>query len=394
MPSGSAPTLPGAPDLASTGVFPGPYPAPFRRTPERWHEVIDERSVRHLRTEGWCVVDDFLGKSDEVNGDGSGGTPDEDGTSNDPKRSSSNHWASALRSEIKWLSRAGLVRPNRTHFQNLKNGQRHLFSKPNVFEADLHEEEVRKRVPELSFFFETVQDTLPEAFRKRSTGASTSDSNAFPFPSLEHLATGDSARTVKLQHNRGSGGGFPCHYDNPGAPSKRFLTCILYLNPEWREGDGGELVVTPFLGRSVKIRPTHNRLAVFYSDRVLHSVNPSTASDRFCLTVWIDAKDGHVNSPSDIALNINSKEIANGVEGLAEQLRVSPSQRSVSRAVYREVYLETLRNCMEGSDGCEEMRESHELILENFRSNKPLWSLIESLREVKEWNEMKGEVVV
>jgi len=340
------------------------------------------------------VVDDFLGKSDEVNGDGSGGTPDEDGTSNDPKRSFSNHWINALRSEIKWLSRVGLVRPNRTYFQNLKNGKRHFFSKPNVFEADLDEEEVRKKVPELSLFLQVVQSTLPEAFRKRSIGASTSDSNAFPFPSLEHLATGDGACTTRLQHNRGSGGCFPCHYDNPGTPSNRFLTCILYLNPEWREGDGGGLVVTPFLGRSVKIRPIHNRLVVFYSDRVLHYVNPSMASDRFCLTVWIDAKDVHVNRPSDVALVINSKEIANGVEGLVEQLRVSPSQRTVSRAVYRELYSETVRNCMEGSDGCEEMIESHELIIENFRSNKPLWSLIESLREVKELNEMKGEVVV
>jgi Rps23 Pro-64 3,4-dihydroxylase Tpa1-like proline 4-hydroxylase len=61
-------------------------------------------------------------------------------------------------------------------------------------------------------------------------------------------------------------------------------TCILYLNPEWVPGDGGELQLVPFLKRPVRIAPKHDRLAVFLSDRVLHRVLPAN-KERFCLTV-------------------------------------------------------------------------------------------------------------
>ena len=50
------------------------------------------------------------------------------------------------------------------------------------------------------------------------------------------------------------------HY-NPGAPSARALTCILYLNPGWAPGDGGELQLTPFMQRPVRVAPLCDRLA-------------------------------------------------------------------------------------------------------------------------------------
>lgn len=40
-------------------------------------------------------------------------------------------------------------------------------------------------------------------------------------------------RALKVQRNGGGGACFPFHYDNPGRPNKRRLTCLLYLNPEW-----------------------------------------------------------------------------------------------------------------------------------------------------------------
>ena len=45
----------------------------------------------------------------------------------------------------------------------------------------------------------------------------------------------------------GGGGCFPLHYDNAGPPSKRRLTCLVYLNPGWADGDGGELQLAPWL---------------------------------------------------------------------------------------------------------------------------------------------------
>lgn len=58
----------------------------------------------------------------------------------------------------------------------------------------------------------------------------------------------------------GSGGCFPLHYDNPGPPNKRALTCLLYLNPDWKEGDGGEVCLRPFLGKEKAIAPLLDRL--------------------------------------------------------------------------------------------------------------------------------------
>ena len=42
--------------------------------------------------------------------------------------------------------------------------------------------------------------------------------------------------TIKLQLNKGKGGCFPMHFDNPGPPNQRALTAIMYLNDAWRPG--------------------------------------------------------------------------------------------------------------------------------------------------------------
>ena len=52
-------------------------------------------------------------------------------------------------------------------------------------------------------------------------------------PSLGGLKGGMGGRALKVQRNGGGGGSFACHYDNPGRPNKRRLTCLLYLNPQW-----------------------------------------------------------------------------------------------------------------------------------------------------------------
>ena len=50
------------------------------------------------------------------------------------------------------------------------------------------------------------------------------------------LLPGTQSSTVKLQINDGRGGCFPWHYDNPSKPNKRRVTCLLYLNKDWKQG--------------------------------------------------------------------------------------------------------------------------------------------------------------
>ncbi|CAN0313487.1 unnamed protein product, partial [Hapterophycus canaliculatus] len=129
---------------------------------------------------------------------------------------------------------------------------------------------------------------------------------ATAFPEGLRLSRGTQGRTLKLQRNAGSGGCFPMHYDNPGPPNKRALTCLLYLNPDWKEGDGGEVCLTPFLQKEEAIAPLLDRLVIFRSDRVLHRVLPCNA-ERFMLTVWIDSPD--VNPPEESTLRITRPQL-------------------------------------------------------------------------------------
>jgi hypothetical protein len=42
---------------------------------------------------------------------------------------------------------------------------------------------------------------------------------------------------------------------------------LLYLNPDWKAGDGGELVLCPFMDTPVVIEPLMDRVVIF---RVSH----------------------------------------------------------------------------------------------------------------------------
>ena len=155
------------------GVFPGPSDGATLHAPERWRETVSAEAVAHLRREGWCVIDGFLsgaGGDERVDADeaeGEAGVGSE--TAGFPvDKNGKNAWASALRDEIRWLSRVGLVQPNRTHFAN-HAGERYLFSKPHVFEADMHDANVRRRVPALARFFEDAAAALPDAFAEADT---------------------------------------------------------------------------------------------------------------------------------------------------------------------------------------------------------------------------------
>jgi len=97
------------------------------------------------------------------------------------------------------------------------------------------------------------------------------------------------SQTIKLQHNVGGGGCFPLHFDTDAAVDSRKVTAIFYLNPEWREGDGGELVLYPFPKERVAVQPLSGRMALFSSPNMLHRVLPSRAA-RVCFTLWLTAR--------------------------------------------------------------------------------------------------------
>ncbi|KAL7526664.1 hypothetical protein ACHAWF_001866 [Thalassiosira exigua] len=151
----------------------------------------------------------------------------------------------------------------------------------------------------------------------------------------------DAIPAIKMQLNTG-GGSFPWHYDNPGQPNKRILTCVVYLNPKWKEGDGGEIVLCPFLSQRIVIPPLHRRAVLFFSDRVLHRVLPSNER-RMCFTIWCNGKD--VNARKDVVLSKDQLQFRSYDEAQIFFAK-SPLQRVISRAVYSDEYLESLLECL------------------------------------------------
>lgn len=90
-----------------------------------------------------------------------------------------------------------------------------------------------------------------------------------------------------------SGAGYQAHYDQPRhsdghADSARVISMVLYLNPDWKPGDGGELVLWKDESRSsarARIEPRGGGAVLFRSDEIYHEVLP-TSVPRLSLTGW------------------------------------------------------------------------------------------------------------
>ncbi|PJA25089.1 MAG: 2OG-Fe(II) oxygenase [Alphaproteobacteria bacterium CG_4_10_14_0_2_um_filter_63_37] len=89
------------------------------------------------------------------------------------------------------------------------------------------------------------------------------------------------------------GGFYKRHNDRFAGTAERVLTCILYLNPDWQPGDGGELrVFLPAeVGEQTLDLPPHGgTFFCFLTERFEHEVLP-TAKERIALTGWFRRRD-------------------------------------------------------------------------------------------------------
>jgi SM-20-related protein len=76
------------------------------------------------------------------------------------------------------------------------------------------------------------------------------------------------------------------HLDAFKGSSNRKITTVLYLNEEWSESDGGELLIYDEDGRVIeKVIPKLGTLVVFLSDTFPHEVLPSNKK-RYSIAGW------------------------------------------------------------------------------------------------------------
>lgn len=105
-----------------------------------------------------------------------------------------------------------------------------------------------------------------------------------------HFYLGINDREFHLAHYS-SGGFYKKHKDAFKSDDARKISVILYLNTNWKKGDGGELKL--YLKNSEEtIDPIATRLVVFES-HLEHEVLESK-TDRYSITGWLKSKAGFV----------------------------------------------------------------------------------------------------
>ncbi len=90
---------------------------------------------------------------------------------------------------------------------------------------------------------------------------------------------------------------YKTHLDTFAGTDTRVVSSVLYLNPAWQPGDGGELLIyRPDQGALLeKVEPVFGRLVLFLSAEFPHEVLPVN-TPRYSLTGWFRKNNSLVDS--------------------------------------------------------------------------------------------------
>jgi hypothetical protein len=163
-------------------------PTNFVRHPVSFDKIFNETNMGRLLQDGYAIIDPFF----------------EDA------------FACGLLSEIRDMASSGRMEPNRTSFASSGDPSKVLlFSKPNIFEVDLHQQNVFKRVIDQTCqtdadALQSRYDCLESLFNESRDKLARAMQAYIPTEISDiKLTGGDSGRTIKLQWNKGAGGCFP-----------------------------------------------------------------------------------------------------------------------------------------------------------------------------------------
>lgn len=94
-----------------------------------------------------------------------------------------------------------------------------------------------------------------------------------------------------------SGHFYKRHFDAFKGQANRVVSIVTYLNPEWEESDGGELIIYKNAGdlSGCSIAPEYGTVSVFLSEEFEHEVLP-TQRDRYSVAGWFRLKQAGIAS--------------------------------------------------------------------------------------------------
>ncbi len=84
-----------------------------------------------------------------------------------------------------------------------------------------------------------------------------------------------------------SGAFYQRHRDAFTGKSSRLVTTLLYLNTDWQDANGGELLIYPDTGDAAleRVLPDYGKMVFFMSDHFPHEVLPANR-DRYSISGW------------------------------------------------------------------------------------------------------------
>jgi Rps23 Pro-64 3,4-dihydroxylase Tpa1-like proline 4-hydroxylase len=235
---------------------------------------------------------------------------------------------------------------------------------------------VKKNIREVSAPFEEVDGRYLNALQKDRTMLTLMNvlkPSETPSEMLFNVS-------LKLQINDGENARFPIHFDSDSSTDQRRWTCLVYLNDEWEEKDGGEVVLyLPFQEeKRIVVPPKMGTVVMFNSRYVAHSTLPFKGKRRLMFTIWLHAKGGMDNGNAEKKTtaemekesNTSSKSVEMDAQEQLEKL-LAPEQRK------------HLMKLMLAEEWAESIAEAHDRASESTaRALKTHWEEIDIIARV------------
>ena len=199
----------------------------------------------------------------------------------------------AMREQSISLRREGRFEPSWSERVSESTGVVTRFDKEGVFACEPDGRDYYT-APDVLLYMSTVISSLPPLLND-AMNATGHFKNS--------LQLSNQSFNAKLAVTSPGGSTYPLHVDNTlgvtGSPQDdtRKLTCIIYLNPQYQDGDGGELRLLLLHGGCLDLDPRGGRMVIFWSDEIPHEVLPCKPEskdeqfDRYALTIWLPDND-------------------------------------------------------------------------------------------------------